>query len=128
MKISTIHPDNIGATFSTLCVIHCFATPILFVTQSYMLVVPGWWQALNYVFLLLSFFAVYKTSQNSSNQIVKILLYIFWGILATLLISEEFELFHLPEFITYSTGLTLAGLHIYNKKYCQCDDEECCIN
>ena len=90
MKISTIHPDNIGATFSTLCVIHCFATPILFVTQSYMLVVPGWWQALNYVFLLLSFFAVYKTSQNSSNQIVKILLYIFWGILATLLISEEF--------------------------------------
>tara|TARA_B100000945_G_scaffold114931_1_gene91254 strand:- start:679 stop:1065 length:387 start_codon:yes stop_codon:yes gene_type:complete len=128
MKISTIHPDNIGATFSTLCVIHCFATPILFVTQSYMLVVPGWWQALNYVFLLLSFFAVYKTSQNSSNQIVKILLYIFWGILATLLISEEFELFHLPEFITYSTGLTLAGLHIYNKKYCQCDDEECCVN
>ena len=128
MKISTIHPDNIGATFSTLCVIHCFATPILFVTQSYMLVVPGWWQALNYVFLLLSFFAVYKTSQNSSNQIVKILLYIFWGILATLLISEQFELFHLPEFITYSTGLTLAGLHIYNKKYCQCDDEECCIN
>ena len=128
MKISTIHPDNIGATFSTLCVIHCFATPILFVTQSYMLVVPGWWQALNYLFLLLSFFAVYKTSQNSSNQIVKILLYIFWGILATLLISEEFELFHLPEFITYSTGLTLAGLHIYNKKYCQCDDEECCVN
>ena len=128
MKISTIHPDNIGATFSTLCVIHCFATPILFVTQSYMLVVPGWWQALNYVFLLLSFFAVYKTSQNSSNQIVKILLYIFWGILATLLISEEFELFHLPEFIRYSTGLTLAGLHIYNKKYCQCDDEECCVN
>ena len=128
MKISTIHPDNIGATFSTLCVIHCFATPILFVTQSYMLVVPGWWQALNYLFLLLSFFAVYKTSQNSSNQIVKILLYIFWGILATLLISEEFELFHLPEFITYSTGLTLAGLHIYNKKHCQCDDEECCVN
>ena len=128
MKISTIHPDNIGATFSTLCVIHCFATPFLFITQSYILVVPGWWQALNYVFLLLSFFAVYKTSQNSSNQIVKILLYIFWGILATLLISEEFELFHLPEFITYSTGLTLAGLHIYNKKYCQCDDEECCVN
>ena len=128
MKISTIHPDNIGATFSTLCVIHCFATPILFVTQSYMLVVPGWGQALNYIFLALSFFAVYKTSQNSSNQIVKILLYIFWGILATLLISEEFELFHLPEFITYSTGLTLAGLHIYNKKYCQCDDEECCVN
>ena len=128
MKISTIHPDNIGATFSTLCVIHCFATPFLFLTQSYMLVVPGWWQALNYMFLALSFFAVYKTSQNSSNQIVKTLLFVFWGILAILLISEEFELFHLPEFITYLTGLTLAGLHIYNKKYCQCFDDECCVD
>ncbi len=128
MKISTIHPDNIGATFSTLCVIHCFATPFLFITQSYMLVVPGWWQSLNYIFLALSFFAVYKTSQNSSNQIVKTLLLVFWGILAILLISEEFELFHLPEFITYLTGLTLAGLHIYNKKYCQCVDDECCVD
>ena len=128
MKISTIHPDNIGATFSTLCVIHCFATPFLFITQSYMIVVPGWWQALNYVFLALSLFAVYKTSQNSSNQIVKTLLFVFWGILASLLISEEFELFHLPEFITYLIGLTLAGLHIYNKKYCQCNNDECCVN
>ena len=128
MKISTIHPDNIGATFSILCVIHCFATPFLFITQSYMLVVPGWWQALNYIFLALSLFDVYKTSQNSSNQIVKTLLFLFWGILASLLISEEFELFHLPEFITYLTGLTLAGLHIYNKKYCQCVDDECCTN
>ena len=128
MKISTIHPDNIGATFSILCVIHCFATPFLFITQSYMLVVPGWWQALNYIFLALSLFDVYKTSQNSSNQIVKTLLFVFWGILAILLISEEFELFHLPEFITYLTGLTLAGLHIYNKKYCQCVDDECCVD
>ena len=128
MKISTIHPDNIGATFSTLCVIHCFATPFLFITQSYMIVVPGWWQALNYVFLALSLFAVYKTSQNSSNQIIKTLLFVFWGILASLLISEEFELFHLPEFITYLIGLTLAGLHIYNKKYCQCVDDECCVD
>ena len=128
MKVSTIHPDNIGATFSTLCVIHCFATPFLFITQSYMIVVPGWWQALNYIFLALSLFAVYKTSQNSSNQIVKTLLFVFWGILAALLISEEFELLHLPEFITYLTGLTLAGLHIYNKKYCQCVDDECCVD
>ena len=128
MKISSIHPDNLGATFSSLCVIHCFATPFLFITQSYLLVVPGWWQALNYLFLSISFFAVYKTSKNSSSQMVKTLLYLFWSILAMLLISEEFELFHLPEFITYIVGLSLAGLHIYNKRYCQCADDECCID
>ena len=128
MKISSIHPDNLGATFSSLCVIHCFATPFLFITQSYLLVVPGWWQALNYLFLSISFFAIYKTSKNSSSQMVKTLLYLFWSILAMLLISEEFELFHLPEFITYITGLSLAGLHIYNKRYCQCADDECCVD
>ena len=128
MKISSIHPDNLGATFSSLCVIHCFATPFLFITQSYLLVVPGWWQALNYLFLSISFFAVYKTSKNSSSQMVKTFLYLFWSILAMLLISEEFELFHLPEFITYIIGLSLAGLHIYNKRYCQCADDECCID
>jgi len=128
MKISSIHPDNLGATFSSLCVIHCFATPFLFITQSYLLVVPGWWQTLNYLFLSISFFAIYKTSKNSSSQMVKTLLYLFWSILAMLLISEEFELFHLPEFITYITGLSLAGLHIYNKRYCQCADDECCVD
>ena len=128
MKISSIHPDNYGVTFSTLCVIHCFATPFLFITQAHLIVVPGWWQALNYLFLSLSFIAVYKTTQHSSNLLIKVSLFISWSCLAFLLISEEFELFHLPEFITYLTGFTLAGLHIYNKKYCQCVDEECCVD
>ena len=128
MKIQSIHPDNYGATFSTLCVLHCFATPLLFITQSHLLVVPGWWSALNYLFLSLSFIAVYKTTQHSSNLAVKVLLYVLWGFLSFLLISEEFELHHLPEFITYIVGLSLAALHIYNKKYCQCDNGECCVD
>ena len=128
MKILSIHPDNFGASFSTLCVIHCFMTPFLFITQSHMLNVPGWWQGLNYIFLFLSFVAVYKTTQHSSSYLIKILMFISWTFLTFLLISEEFELIHIPEPVTYLTGLTLASLHIYNKKYCQCNDGECCIN
>ena len=89
---------------------------------------PGWWQSLNYLFLSLSFFAIYRSVQNSSNFFVKILFFIFWGLLAFLLITEEFEIFHLPEFLTYGAGITLAFLHIYNKKYCQCSDEGCCVD
>ena len=63
MKISSIHPDNLGATFSSLCVIHCFATPFLFITQSYLLVVPGWWQTLNYLFLSISFLLFIKQAR-----------------------------------------------------------------
>jgi hypothetical protein len=88
---------------------------------------PGWWQPLNFVFLLLSFLAINRSIKNSSNQLIKVLFYIFWSILAFLLISEEFEILHLPEVITYATGFSLAFLHIYNKKYCQCADEECCV-
>jgi|TARA_B100001063_G_C16422542_1_gene384910 hypothetical protein len=88
---------------------------------------PGWWQPLNFVFLLLSFLAINRSIKNSSNQLIKVLFYIFWSILAFLLISEEFEILHLPEVITYATGFSLAFLHIYNKKYCQCEDEECCV-
>ena len=89
---------------------------------------PGWWQSLNYLFLSLSFFAIYRSVQNSSNFFVRILLYTFWVLLAFLLITEEFEIFHLPEFLTYAAGITLAFLHIYNKKYCQCNDEGCCVD
>jgi hypothetical protein len=88
---------------------------------------PGWWQPLNFVFLLLSFLAINRSIKNSSNQLIKVLFFIFWSILAFLLISEEFEILHLPEVITYATGFSLAFLHIYNKKYCQCADEECCV-
>jgi len=88
---------------------------------------PGWWQPLNFAFLFLSFLAIYRSIQNSSNQLVKVMFFVFWTLLAFLLISEEFEILHLPEAITYATGFSLAFLHIYNKKYCQCDDEECCV-
>ena len=126
MKTLSVYPDNFGATFSMLCVIHCFATPLLFITQSHLLIVPLWWQGLNYLFLSLSLVAIYHSAKNSSSQLIKVLLFVSWGFLAFLLISEEFELLHLPEPITYFTGFTLAFLHMYNKKYCKYDDQECC--
>ena len=125
-KTLSVYPDNFGATFSLLCVIHCFATPLLFITQSHLIIVPLWWQGLNYLFLALSLVAISYSAQNSSSQLIKVLLFVSWSFLAFLLISEEFELLHLPEPITYFTGFTLAFLHMYNKKYCKCDGQECC--
>ena len=115
-RIYIKHPDNLGATFSSLCALHCYVTPLIFITQSHISFVPGWWQSLNYLFLFSFFFLLSASSvQNSSNFFVKILLFTFWGLLAFLLITEEFEIFHLPEFLTYGAGITLAFLHIYNK-------------
>ncbi len=131
MKYTLKHPDTVGAINSSLCVAHCFATPFLFLTQAQTSLVelssvPLWWQLLNYVFIIVSFFAVKRTVKNSSNELVKSLLWLSWVLLSVLILNEEFGIMHMPELLTYFAGISLASLHIYNLKYCQCEDENCC--
>ena len=131
MKYTLKHADTIGAINSSLCVAHCFATPFLVLGQAQTSLVefstvPLWWQLLNYVFIVISFFAVNRTVKNSSNQLVKSLLWASWVFLSALILNEEFEIMHMPELLTYFAGILLASLHIYNLKYCQCEDENCC--
>ena len=128
MKYTLNHPDTVGAINSSLCVAHCFATPFLFLTQAQTSLVelssvPLWWQLLNYVFIIVSFFAVKRTVKNSSNELIKSLLWVLWVLLSALILNEEFEIMHMPELLTYFAGISLASLHIYNLKYCQCEDE-----
>ena len=52
---------------------------------------------------------------------------IFWLVLSFLIINEGLEGFHIPELFTYLSATSLAFLHIYNLKYCSCEDEECCV-
>ena len=86
------------------------------------------WSMLNYMFLIVSFFAVYRSAQNSSNLYVKVFLFIAWGCLTGLILNEEFEIFSAAEAYTYLSAITLCGLHIYNLKYCNCKDDDCCAN
>ena len=129
MKYTLKHPDTIGAINSLLCVAHCFATPFLFLGQAQTSLVefstvPLWWQLLNYVFIIVSFFAVKRTVKNSSNELVKSLLWVSWVLLTALILNEEFEITCLSFDIFCRNNS--ASLHIYNLKYCQCEDENCC--
>ena len=87
---------------------------------------PIWWSNLDFLFLVISVFAIYRSSKNSSNKYIKIGLWSSWLILFLLILNEKNELLHLPEILTYITAFTLAFLHIYNLNYCQCNDEDCC--
>ena len=130
MKIIDINSDHIGITASSLCMLHCFFTPILFLSQATTLTltqkIPFLWQSLNFLFLLISFLAVYHTVKNSTKLIVKVLLFSAWFILSTLILNEFFEITSIPELYTYAAATSLAGLHVYNLKYCRCDDDNCC--
>ncbi|WP_196887364.1 MerC domain-containing protein [Aureivirga sp. CE67] len=130
MKITLHKSDTFGALAGILCLIHCIATPLLFITQSYSAgnheSAPIWWQNIDYLFLILSFFAVYRSTQTTSKNFMKPALWINWVILCSLIINEKQEWFHLEEFFTYGASLLLVGLHIYNLKFCQCSDDKCC--
>lgn len=130
MNISLQKPDTIGALASSLCMIHCLMTPVLFAVQSYSAVnletAPLWWKNLDFLFLSISVFAVYRSTKNSTHNLIKYALWMSWFILFTLILNEKLIWFALPEIITYTAAITLSTLHLYNLKYCQCKSESCC--
>jgi len=132
MKLIIKYSDYIGASASGLCFIHCLATPILFLSQASLVSIGNemlfLWQSLNFFLLTISAIAVYYSIKNSSSLYINTLLFLTWFILLCLIITEVFEIFSVPEFYSYITAISLSGLHIYNLKYCRCDNEECCTS
>ena len=130
MKLIIKNSDYIGASTSGLCMLHCFATPLIFLSQAAAINISPeitfLWYSLNYMFLFISFIAIYYSVKNSSNFLVKVLLYLFWLLLSALIINEGLSIFPVPELYTYISAFSLSSLHIYNLKYCRCDDDECC--
>ena len=108
MKIININSDHIGVTASSICMLHCYFTPLLFLSQATSVTftqeIPFLWQSLNYLFLLISFLAIYYTAKNSSKLSVKVLLVSTWLILSSLIINEFFEIISIPELYTYAAA------------------------
>ena len=120
-------PDAFGLAVSTLCILHCFLTPFLFVIHSYTdhanSVAPLWWSSLDYLFLIVSFFAVLRATRTSTNATIKKVLWISWILLVISILNEKIEIFHLPETAIYVPASSLILFHWYNLKYCQCKIE-----
>ncbi len=80
LKSIIYKPDAIGSAASTLCLIHCLATPFIFITQACTMSccadAPTWWQSLDYLFIVISFFAIFRATQTSTNKFIKIALWI----------------------------------------------------
>ena len=124
--------DSIGSIASILCLIHCVVTPFIFITQacaiSCCIKTPIWWQSIDYIFILISFFAILRSTKTSSNKIIKISLWITWILFFISIINKTIQLFVVNNNFIYATALLLALLHLYNLKYCQCNKRGCCIN
>ncbi len=123
-------PDAIGSLASTLCLVHCITTPFLFITQvctmSCCADAPIWWQSMDYIFIIISFFAILRSTQTSSNKTIKVLLWITWFMFFAFVLNKTIQLYNLNIIFIYTTGIMLALLHLYNLKYCQCANKNCC--
>ena len=124
--------DIIGASASALCAVHCMATPFLFVVQSCHVdaccdASPGWWSAIDYAFIGITLAAVFFSARNSSRMWMKYALYASWVILTFFIVNEKMTWLSLAEEWKYGAAFGLISLHLYNRKFCRCTDDGCCV-
>ena len=126
-----LKPDTIGSLASSLCLIHCIVTPFIFITQACTMSccadAPIWWQSIDYIFLIISFFAIYRSTQTSTKLEIKTALWLTWIVFFILILNKQIQIFYISNNFTYASGILLAILHLYNLKYCQCSDKDCCV-
>lgn len=124
--------DVIGAFAGALCLVHCLASPLLFMAQAGLVesgeLHPSWWGLLDIAFLCISFLAVWWSAQNTSKNWMSTALWSSWGFLAVVVLNEKIPLFPLAEQAIYIPTIALVLLHLYNRKYCSCNKEHCCLD
>lgn len=128
--LKSIKTDFIGASASMICLIHCIATPFVFIAKSCSdtccVDTPLWWKIIDVLFLGISFTAIFQSAKNSSSKWVIRGLWISWTTLALIIVNEHLALLQLPNNSIYIPTIALVVLHICNLKYCQCEKDICC--
>ena len=132
MKTSAIPLDSVGIVAGTLCMIHCIATPFLFIAKACSSVccadTPVWWQLIDYAFLIISFIAIYFITKKSTLSWIKIAFWISWFLLLVTLLNHTFMIISAPEYFIYIPASAIIILHFYNIKFCKCSEDSCCVS
>ena len=123
--------DTFGAFASTLCLIHCIATPFIFIVHSCALTcceaTPLWWKSIDYLFLVISFIAIKKSVKETTSSWMKPALWFSWSLLVMVVVNESLTWFPISDKAIYFPAIALVVLHLYNRKYCKCSSK-CCSN
>jgi hypothetical protein len=125
--------DFIGAVASVLCIVHCLLTPLLFVAHSTVVlscaeIGPMWWKMIDFIFLAITYIAIYYTAKSTVLRWVSRSLYLLWYCLALLVINKFFQFVGIPDVVLYVPGLALCVLHLYNRNYCRCQERITALN
>lgn len=90
--------------------------------------IPFWWSGFEFVFISVSFVAIFISTKRTSSHLIKPLFWLSWSLMCMIILNEKAHLFELPEFLIYIPSTLLILAHIYNLKYCMCveESESCC--
>lgn len=130
IRSETIHKTDLwGALAGSVCLIHCMITPFLFIakacTSSCCSESPLWWQAVDYVFILISLIAIKFVTNNISHKGITIAFWTSWILLLVTTLDGTLQTGLLPHSFIYLPALAIIGLHFYNMKYSQCSVPRC---
>ena len=122
--------DTIGIIAGSLCTIHCIATPFLFIAKACSTAccaeAPVWWIMIDYLFLFISFIAIFFVSKVVNIKWLKISFWTSWTFLLFSILDHSFAIFYLPQNFIYIPSFLIVALHFYNVKFCKCQDITCC--
>ena len=123
IKFLTNNSDIFGVLTCSLCLVHCISTPLILLSLSSLntklSMSYSWWSNFDYLFLLISFFMVYFSTQITKVKRMKYLFWLSWFSLLLIILNEKIELYEFSEYVNYVTITALSLLHLYNLKYCK---------
>ena len=121
--------DTIGIIAGSLCTIHCIATPFLFIAKACSAAccadAPVWWVMIDYLFLFISFFAIFFINKSLSIKWLKASFWGSWTLLLFSILDHSFGIYYLPNNFIYLPSFLIIVLHVYNIKFCNCKNVTC---
>ncbi len=114
MNVTKINnADLIGILSSSICLVHCIATPLLIAFGAGFITNPFF----KYLFLIISFVSIFKSTENITSKKISLLLWVsFWGFLFSTLFQEEYEWLH---YSGYLFAILIIIGHVLNLKQCR---------
>ena len=124
--------DSVGIIASTLCMIHCIGTPFIFIAKACSATccadAPLWWLVIDYIFLFISFIAIYFINKNLKIRWLKNAFWFSWFVLLFTILNHSLQILDIHKNFIYIPAFSIIALHFYNLQFCKCKNESCCTN
>ena len=121
-RILKLNSDMLGVSASAICLVHCIATPFIFVAQAGLHghhghSSPFWLDVIDTVFLIISLLAVLWSMNHTTKNWVKTALFTSWLALGFIIANEKYGNLAIPEYYIYFPAISLIVLHLYNHRF-----------